>query len=188
MGQPSSATRGDERGTDTKSSGVDGAGLAAIGSAGKAQLSNMYALLVISSLMFDGRDPNDILELAADSVSSLTRSTTDAAYRIIDGSLADSRDPGRPLENELDTAVAENLGVDREIVLADGIWRYALTLRALRGTAGVLVVRAATALSPDELFLLKALAQQTAAAMTGAALIERERDQQLRLVHADRGT
>ena len=183
MGQPSSVTCGDERGTDTKSSGVDGVGSAAIGSAGKAQLSNMYALLVISSLMFDGRDPNDILELAADSVSSLSRSTIDAAYRIIDGSLVDSRDPGRPLENELDTAVGENLGVDREIALADGIWRYALTLRALRGTAGVLVVRAATAPSPDELFLLKALAQQTAAAMTGAALIERERDQQLRLVH-----
>src|SRR6202021_287183 len=144
-------------------------------SAGKAQRSNMYALLVLSSLMFDGRDPNDILELAADSVSSLSRSTIDAAYRIIDGSLADSRDPGRPLENELDTAVGENLGVDREIALADGIWRYALTLRALRGTAGVLVVRAATALSPDELFLLKALAQQTAAALIGAAVIERER-------------
>jgi DNA-binding PucR family transcriptional regulator len=183
MGQRSSATRGDERGTDTKSSGADGAGLAAMGSAGKAQLSNVYALLVISSLMFDGRDPNDILELAADSVSSLSRSTIDAAYRIIDGSLADSRDPGRPLENELDTAVGKDLGVDREIVLADGIWRYALTLRALRGTAGVLVVRAATAPSPDELFLLKALAQQTAAAMISAAVIERERHQQLRLLH-----
>ncbi|MGA8332188.1 MAG: PucR family transcriptional regulator, partial [Mycobacterium sp.] len=143
----------------------------------------MYALLVLSSLMFDGRDPNDILELAADSVSSLSGCTTDAAYRIIDGSPVDSRDPGRPLENELDTAVGENLGVDREIVSADGIWRYALTLRALRGTAGVLVVSAATAPSPDELFLLKALAQQTAAAMIGAAVIERERDQQLRLLH-----
>ncbi|MFZ3318918.1 PucR family transcriptional regulator, partial [Mycobacterium sp.] len=183
MGQPSSATRGGERGTDTKSSGVDDAGLAVIDSAGKTQLSNMYALLVISSLMFDGRDPNDILELAADSVSSLTRCATDAAYRIIDGSLTDGRDPGRPLENELDTAVAEKLCVDREIHLVDGIWRYALTLRALRGTAGVLVVRAATAPSPDELFLLKALTQQTAAAMIGAAVIERERDQQLRLVH-----
>lgn len=152
-------------------------------SAGRAQLSKMYALFVLSSLMFDGRDSSAILELAADSVSSLSRSTTDTAYRIIAGSLADSRDPGRPLENELDVAVAETVGVDREIVLADGIWRYALTLRALRGNTGVLVVRAATAPSPDELFLLKALAQQTAAAMTGAALIELERDQQRRLRH-----
>src|ERR1700733_15727606 len=109
MGQQSSATRGDERGSDTKSSGVDGAGLVAMGGAGKAQLSNMYALLVLSSLMFDGRDPNDILELAADSVSSLSRSTIDVAYRIIDGSLADSHDPGRPLGTELDAAVGENL-------------------------------------------------------------------------------
>jgi sugar diacid utilization regulator len=154
-----------------------------MGSAGKAQLSNMYALLVLSSLMFDGRGPNDILELAADSVPKLSRSTTDAAYRIVAGSLADSRDPGRPLGNELDAALAENLGVDREIGLADGIWRYALTLRATRGITGVLVVRAATAPSPDELSLLKALAQQTAAAMIGAALIEREGDQQLRLLH-----
>ncbi|HEY2198959.1 MAG TPA: helix-turn-helix domain-containing protein [Mycobacterium sp.] len=150
-------------------------------SAGKAQLSNMYALLVLSSLMFDGRAPNDILELAADSVASLSRSTTDAAYRIIAGSLADSRDPGRPMTSELDAAVAEKVGVDREIGLADGMWRYALTLRALAGIAGVLVVRAATPLSRDELFLLKVLAQQTAAAMTGGALIERERDQQVRL-------
>ena len=171
------------RGSDTESSGVDGAGLAAMGSAGKAQLSNMYALLVLSSLMFDGRGANDILELAADSVASLSQSTTDAAYRIIDGSLADSRDPGRPMTSELDTAVGKNFDVDRKIGLADGIWRYAFTLRALRGLTGVLVVRAATALSADELFLLKALAQQTAAAMTAAALIERERDQQVRLVH-----
>jgi DNA-binding PucR family transcriptional regulator len=142
----------------------------------------MYALFVLSSLMFDGRDSSDILELAADAVSSLSRSTTDIAYRIIAGSLADSRDPGRPLDGDLDTAVAESIGVDREIVLADGIWRYALTLRALRGTTGVLVVRAAAAATPDELFLLKALAQQTAAAMTGAALVERERDQQGRLL------
>ncbi len=183
MGQPSSATRGGERGIDTNSSGVDDAGLPAMGSAGKAQLSNMYALLVLSSLMFDGRDPNDILELAGDSVSSLSRSSIDAAYRIIDGSLVDSGAPGRPLENELDTAVLESFGVDREIRLADGLWRYALTLRALTAVAGVLVVRAATALSQDELFLLKALAQQTAAAMTGAAVIERERYQQLRLLH-----
>src|ERR1700753_3416774 len=183
MGQQSSATRGDERGSDTKSTGADGAGFSAMDSTGKAQLSNMYALLVLSSLMFDGRDPNDILELAADSASSLTRSTADAAYRLIAGSLTDSREPGRPLANELDTAVAQNLDVDREIALPDGIWRYALTLRALRGITGVLVVRAATALSPDEIFLLKALAQQTAAAMTAAALIERERDQQLRLRH-----
>ena len=91
MGKQSSATRGDERGSDTKSSGVDDAGLAAMDSAGKAQLSNMYALLVLSSLMFDGRGPNDILELAADAVSSLSRSTIDAAYRIIDGSLAEDR-------------------------------------------------------------------------------------------------
>ena len=152
-------------------------------STGKAQLSNIYALLVMSSLMFDGRAPDDILELAADSVSSLTRSTTETAYRIVAGSLADSRDPGRPLENELDRAVAEDFGVHREITLPDGVWRYALTLRVMRGITGVLVVRAATAASPDELFLLKALAQQTAAAMTAADLIERERDQQLRLRH-----
>jgi hypothetical protein len=104
-----------ERENDTKSSGADSAGLAVMGSAGKDQLSNMYALLVLSSLMFDGRGPNDILELAADSVPKLSRSTTDAAYRIVAGSLADSRDPGRLLGNELDAALAENLGVDRKL-------------------------------------------------------------------------
>src|SRR6201986_2845496 len=114
MGQQSSAARGDERGSDPKSTGADGAGFSAMDSTGKAQLSNMYALLVLSSLMFDGRDPNDIVERAADSVSSLSRCFTDAAYRISDGSPADSRDLGRPLEKELDKAVGENLCVDLE--------------------------------------------------------------------------
>jgi len=131
--------------------------------------------------MFDGRGADSALELAANSVSSLGHFRTEAAYRLVRGSLIDARDPDRQLVGSLDANVAANVGVDQEIVLPDGEWRYALTLRAVRGITGVLVVRAHSAASSDELFRLKVLAQQTAAAMTSADLIDEERAQRIQL-------
>lgn len=86
------------------------------------------------------------------------------------------------LDSELDAAVSATLGVDQEIHLSDGLWRFALTLRGMEGITGVIVVSAARAAPADELFLLKVLGQQTAAAMTIAALIEREREQRRQLI------
>ena len=154
----------------------------AVGSEGRAQLSNLYGVFVLSSLMFDGRGANAILELAANSVPSLSQQChTDAAYRVVSGSLIDACDPNRELDGALDAMVAASLGADHEIVLPDGEWRYAITLRAIKGISGVLVVTAHRAASSDELFLLKVLAQQTAAAMTSAGLIEQERAQRIQL-------
>jgi hypothetical protein len=64
---------------------------------------------------------------------SLSRSTTHAAYRTIAGS---------PATAAIRTVVATrysvrgNLGIDQEIGLAKGIWRYAPTLPALPGITG----------------------------------------------------
>jgi sugar diacid utilization regulator len=150
-------------------------------SEGRAQLSNLYGVFVLSSLMFDGRGADLILQLAANSVSSLGRCHTEATYRVLNGSLTDGRDPDRALDGKLDSVVVANLGVDQAIRLPDGRWRYAITLRAVKGITGVLVVGGTNAASPDELFLLKVLAQQTAAAMTSADLLEKERAQRMQL-------
>src|SRR6202165_5390934 len=152
-----------------------------VDSDGRTQLSNLYGVFVLSSLMFDGRGANAILELAANSVPSLGECHTDAAYRVVSGSLIDACDPDRRLDGDLDAIVAASLGADHEIVMPDAEWRYAITLRAVKGIAGVLVVSAHRAASSDELFLLKVLAQQTAAAMTSASLIEQERAQRIQL-------
>jgi sugar diacid utilization regulator len=147
----------------------------------RAQLSSLYGVFVLSSLMFDGRGPDAILELAANAVPSLAQCNTDAVYRVLDGTLTDSRDPERRLDGALDTVVAASLGMDQEISLADADWRYAITLRAVHGILGVFVIRGQEAVSPDELFLVKVLAQQTAAAVRSSDLIEQERHQRVLL-------
>ena len=141
----------------------------------RTQLSNLYGVFVLSALMFDGRDANSILELAANAVSSLGAFHTERTYRITEGTLIDSRDVGRKLDRRIDSLVAANLAADRPIELPDGQWQYVLALQAVEGSKGALVIRAEAAPSRDELFLLRALAQQTAAAMMSADLLEKER-------------
>lgn len=141
----------------------------------RTQLSNLYGVLILSALMFDGRHADSILEIAANAVSSLGAFHTEATYRVADGTLVDGRNPGRKLDRSIDSLVAANLGADLPIELPDGQWRYAIALQAVEGSKGALVIRTAVAPSHDELFLLRALAQQTAAAMTNADLLEKER-------------
>lgn len=152
----------------------------------RAQLSNLYGVLVLSALMFDGRDADSILELAANAVSSLGAFHADATYRIMNGSLVDGRDPARKLDRRIDSLVTTNVGADVPIKLPDGQWRYAIALQAVDGSKGALVIRAEVALSDYELFLLRALAQQAAAAMTSADLLEKERaliEERQRAIH-----
>jgi hypothetical protein len=102
----------------------------------QGQLSSFYGIFILSSLMFDGRPADAILDLAADAVQSLGKCCADMVYRLLDGSLVDIRDPGRPLDSSLDAAVAANIGIDREIAQPDSEWRYAITLRTMTAVTG----------------------------------------------------
>ncbi|HEY3996617.1 MAG TPA: hypothetical protein VGM40_11730, partial [Mycobacterium sp.] len=128
----------------------------------RAQWSSLSGIFALSSLMFDGRPADAVLDLAADAVQSLGKCCTDRVYRVVDESLVDNRDPDRRLDTDLDAAVSQSVGVDQEIALPDSEWRYVITLRTVTTITGVLVVRASVAVSCQELFLLKVLAQQTA--------------------------
>jgi sugar diacid utilization regulator len=141
----------------------------------RAQLSGLYGVLVLSALMFDGRDAESILELAANAVASLGAFQIDATYRVANGKLADGRDSDRKLDRRMDGLVAANLGSDVPIDLPDGKCRYAIALQAVEGTKGALVIRAEHPPSAEELFRLRALAQQTAVAMQSADLLDKER-------------
>lgn len=121
-----------------------------------------------------------MLELAANAVPSLGYYRTEVAYRLVTGSLTDRSDPDRRLDNTIESMAAANLGVDQEILLPDGDWGYAITLRAIRGS-GACWSFAATGASPDDLLLLKAVTQHAAAMMTSADLIKQERAQRLQL-------
>ncbi|HEX4559323.1 MAG TPA: helix-turn-helix domain-containing protein [Mycobacterium sp.] len=147
----------------------------------RAQLSNLYSIFVLSSLMFDGRGPEAIFDLFEGAAPSIADCQVERAYRLVDGSLVDEHAAERTLDGDVDSVVMAAVGADREIDMPDGKWRYALTLRAVRGIAGVVVVRAASAPPAHELFLLKALAQQVGAAITAAELVASERDRGLQL-------
>jgi sugar diacid utilization regulator len=141
----------------------------------RAQLSNLYGVLILSALMFDGRDADSVLETAANAVSSLGAFHTEATYRVANGTLVDGHHRDRKLDRPIDSLIAANLGADLPIELPDGQWRYAIALQGVEGSKGALVIRAEVAPSHYQLFLLRALAQQTAAAMTNADLLEKER-------------
>jgi sugar diacid utilization regulator len=146
----------------------------------REQLSNRYGLFVVSMMMFDGRDADEIVRLAATSVPSLSGCEVEAVYMIVDGVLTPSSGGGTPTA-ELDEQVGGLAGDTGSINLPDGVWRWAFALRGLSGPSGFLVVRASGAPSQDELFLLKALGRQMAAALANAALHRREREQSVQL-------
>ena len=129
----------------------------------RRQLSSLSELFVVATLMFDGRDSSDILQLAADVVPALGPFAVEAIFDGTDGVLHRSSPRTSP-DLGLDARVQGLGGADSEISSPDGGWRWALFTRAT-GTlvTGCLVVRSTAAPTSDELFLLKALAQPTGA-------------------------
>jgi sugar diacid utilization regulator len=146
----------------------------------RTQLSNLYGLFVLSMMMFDGRNAEKILTLAATSVPSLGPCVADAMYLKIDGALVRQL-ADQPADSELDAQVSGLEDHSRNIVLPDRRWRWAFVLRGQSGVSGCLVVRAEQEPTADELFLLNVLCQQTATALAGAALHRKEREQRLQL-------
>ncbi|WP_255637940.1 CdaR family transcriptional regulator [Amycolatopsis sp. DSM 110486] len=145
----------------------------------RGHLSNLRGLFVVSATMFDGREADDIIRLAATSVLSLSGCGAKAVYLIIDGALS-RRDDAEP-DAELDRQVRLLDGDSGSLVLPDGDWYWGFALHGLSGLKGYLVVHAAMEPSRDEFFLLEALSQQAADALANAALHRREREQALDL-------
>jgi hypothetical protein len=149
----------------------------------REQISNLHSLFVLSMMMTESRDEDEILSLAVTSVASLGPCTTDGAYR----PAADPGGPGAAGEVErfrepagrrrkAVTAGLVALGDDDGPVDVPGAgWGRAFALRSLGGHWGWLVVGAPTEPTPDEQFLLKVLAHQTGSALENAALHRRER-------------
>ncbi|MGW4065487.1 PucR family transcriptional regulator [Amycolatopsis sp. NPDC004747] len=146
----------------------------------RAELSSLYGLFAISMMMFDGREAADILRLAATSVSSLSGCTTDAAYLVDDDGTVTPQE-GAEAHPGLGAEVGKLDGHSGAIELGDGHWRWCHALRGLGGLTGNLVVRAEKAPSRDEVFLIRSLCQQTAAALANSALLKRERRQSVAL-------
>ncbi|MEW6476998.1 MAG: helix-turn-helix domain-containing protein [Actinomycetota bacterium] len=146
----------------------------------REQISNLHSLFVLSMMMTESRDEDEILSLAVTSVASLGPCTPEGAYRPGgDGGAAGEVDrfrepPGRPRKAVV--SALSSLGADDGPVPVPGAgWGWAYALRSLGGHWGWLVVGAPAEPSADEQFLLKILAHQTGSALENAALHRRER-------------
>lgn len=145
----------------------------------RGQLSNLRGLSVVSTMMFDGREADDIIRLVTTWVPSLSGCGAKAAYLFIDGAFSRSDDVEDDAELERQVRLLD--GGSGSIDLADGSWCWAFALHGRIGLTGYLVVHAAAEPSKEEFFLLEALGQQTAAALANASLHRREREHALDL-------
>jgi sugar diacid utilization regulator len=140
---------------------------------GSDPLSNVYDLLGLSSMMFDGRGREEIIRLATTFVSSMPG--RDMRARFLTDVTSTSSDSLTDQLLALD-------GDDGQVHLTDGRLRWAFALRRGTKPTGYLVAETDRQLTDNEKPLLTALAQQTSAALADAdhQLREREHAAELR--------
>ncbi|MDP2308438.1 MAG: helix-turn-helix domain-containing protein [Pseudomonadota bacterium] len=127
---------------------------------GRGLLSTMRSLLVLGQLMTESTGERQIIELAITAVPSL------ACCRVVAHELAGSLDL---------RGSATGYGLEGGLVAVDGAaWGWGYPLGNPRGRFGVLVVAADEEPSWEEQFLLRALAQQTGAALANCRLHAQE--------------
>jgi sugar diacid utilization regulator len=139
----------------------------------RGQLTNLRALLVLSILMTESSDDEQILRLATSAAASLGGWQI-AGFVIGNAWWADGRrraalEPGLAAQLR---ALPETGGP----VTLDTAWSWAYPLRSIAGRFGYLVVHAAREPAVEEQFLAQVLAQQTGVAVSNAQLHGRERD------------
>ena len=140
----------------------------------RSQLTNLRALLVLSILMTESADEEQILRLATSAASSL------GVWRVAGFVIGDQWWTGSHAAGPVDLALAGQLGGLPEtggpVKVPDAAWAWAYPLRSIGGRLGYLVVRAPHEPAAEEQFLVQVLAQQTGVAVSNAKLHGRERD------------
>jgi sugar diacid utilization regulator len=139
----------------------------------RGQLTNLRALLVLSILMTESSDDEQILRLATSAAASLGGWQI-AGFVIGNAWWADGRRPAA-LEPGLAAQLRGLPGTGGPVTL-DAAWSWAYPLRSIAGRLGFLVVHAAREPAVEEQFLAQVLAQQTGVAVSNAQLHGRERD------------
>ncbi|MDQ1500796.1 MAG: hypothetical protein QOI86_4136, partial [Actinomycetota bacterium] len=156
----------------------------------REQISNLHSLFVLSMMMTESRDEDEILSLAVTSVASLGPCTTDGAYRPAADGVGEPerfRQPAGRRRRAQAAALVALGGDDGPADVPGAGWGWVYALRSLGGHWGWLVVGAPAEPTADEQFLLKVLAHQTGSALENAALHRRERAgaAELRRVNAE---
>lgn len=137
---------------------------------GRGHLSALRGLLVLSQLMTETGSEPQILQLASTAIPALAPTSVAGVL------MEDGRWVGLTAMPVARSVLLE-LGVDGGPLPSGeaGEWSWAFPVRSLSGHLGHLVVVAPTEPSEEEQFLLRALAQQTGAALGNARLHAAER-------------
>lgn len=133
----------------------------------RAQLSKLRSLLVLSQLMTESSSERQILELAVGAAQALAPCDT-AAIRTDGGQWF----PGDPTRGSGE--LAEHPEAGGSVDLPGRRWARTYPILSVRGNLGLLLVGAESEPDPHEQFLLRALAQQTGAALANRRLHEKE--------------
>lgn len=151
-----------------RSAGTHGSDLGLL----RTQLTNLRALLVLSILMTESADDEQILRLAVSAASAL------GAWRIAGFAVGDTWRTDADGTGSVPPPLAEQLRALPETggqVTMDGGWAWAYPLRSIAGPIGYMVACAAGEPTGEEQFLAQVVAQQTGVAVSNARLHARER-------------
>jgi sugar diacid utilization regulator len=149
----------------------------------RGQLTNLRALLVLSILMTESADEEQILRLATSAATTL------GSWQVAGFVIGDAWWTGTRPTSPVRPGLAGQLQVLPEtggpVTVAGAGWAWAYPLRSVGGRLGYLVVRAAREPAVDEQFLAQVLAQQTGVAVSNAQMHARERDTAQQLAQAN---
>ncbi len=146
----------------------------------REQLTNLRALLVLSILMTESADEEQILNLATSSAPSL------GPWRVVgfafteDGIAVGERwravfGRRQPIPDGIAEALSRVSNAGGELSLPGPGWAWAYPLRSVAGLLGYMVATADQPPTSDAQFLIQVVAQQTGVAVSNARMHQRER-------------
>jgi hypothetical protein len=143
----------------------------------RPELSDLRALLALSMIMTEAVDTDAVFQLAIEAVPSLTGCHVEGLI-LAEGECPQTAGAGMgpAMRAHLLDQVAGLSTLGGPVEVPTHNWAWAYPMRSLRGNAGFVIVGAPSEPSPHELFLLRALAQQTGLALTNSRMHANERD------------
>jgi sugar diacid utilization regulator len=151
----------------------------------KSQLTSLRALLVLSVLVTDSADDDQIMRLATAAASSLGRWRI-AGFAVGDSWRGDGDDGAAALPAQLGSQLRALPETGGPVILAEaGGWAWAYPMRSIAGALGHMIACADEEPPAEEQFLAQVVAQQTGVAVSNAQLHARERAAALELARAN---
>jgi GGDEF-like domain/PucR C-terminal helix-turn-helix domain len=140
----------------------------------RSQLTNLRALLVLSILMTESADDEQILRLAVSAASALGTWRI-AGFAVGDTWRTDTTNGTGSIPQQLNAQLRALPETGGQVTAGDGGWAWAYPLRSIAGPIGYMVTCAPAEPAGEEQFLAQVVAQQTGVAVSNAQLHARER-------------